>query len=277
MKMVTVDEAISKGHRMVNYPVSIPSIMIFVITYYFYIEYQIPIWGILVCFAAAAISALLLRSYVIVKWQIWAFDNVRNVHELKKRAIQERLIRSNKSIFEKNSIFLSTSDKEKLSSLKIKFDQDDFFQDDLNVSDETIIYYSRSKNYTQMAIMIGCLVFGIYFLLMSNSYIVGTILTIIGAYFGNKEYKEAKNKEPQIIINEKGIKTISTDFYSWNEIKNENVIFEGSGKHPSFYLIYDYPFGSEKLKINDYDTDLSSLNKLLIVYRGRSKMKTKNL
>lgn len=275
--MVTVDEAISKGHRMVNYPVSIPSIMIFVITYYFYIEYQIPIWGILVCFAAAAISALLLRSYVIVKWQIWAFDNVRNVHELKKRAIQERLIRSNKSIFEKNSIFLSTSDKEKLSSLKIKFDQDDFFQDDLNVSDETIIYYSRSKNYTQMAIMIGCLVLGIYFLLMSNSYIVGTILTIIGVYFGNKEYKEATNKEPQIIINEKGIKTISTDFYSWNEIKNENVIFEGSGKHPSFYLIYDYPFGSEKLKINDYDTDLSSLNKLLIVYRGRSKMKTKNL
>jgi hypothetical protein len=115
--MVTVDEAISKGHRMVNYPVSIPSMMIFVITYYMYIEYQIPIWGILVCFATTAISALLLRSYVIVKWQIWAFDNVRNVHELKKRAIQERLIRSNKSIFEKNSIFLSASDKEKLSSI----------------------------------------------------------------------------------------------------------------------------------------------------------------
>ena len=242
-----------------------------------YIQYQIPIWGILVCFAATALSALLLRSYVIVKWQIWAFDNVRNVHELKKRAIQEKLIRSNKSIFEKNSIFLSASDREKLSSLKIKFDQDDFFQDDLNVANETVIYYSRNKNYTQLAIMIGCLVFGIYFLLMSNSYIIGTILTIMGAYFGNKEYKEATNKDPQIIINEKGIKTISTDFYSWNEIKNENVISEGSGKHPTFYLTYDYPIGSEKLKINDYDTDLSSLNKLLIVYRGRSKMKTKNL
>ena len=38
MKMVTVDEAISKGHRMVNYPVSVPSIMIFGITFNLYIQ-----------------------------------------------------------------------------------------------------------------------------------------------------------------------------------------------------------------------------------------------
>ena len=274
--MVTVDEAISKGHRMVNYPVSVPSIMIFGITYNLYIQYQIPTWGILVCFVVTALFAWLLRRYMIIKWQLWAFDNVRNVHELKKRAIQERLIRSNNSIFEKNSI-LSASDKEKLNSLKIKFNQEDFFQDDLTIANETVIYYLSSKNYTQMAIMLGCLVFGICFLLMSNSYIIGTILSIIGAYFGYRNYKEAINKEPQIIINEKGIKTISTDFYSWKEIENENVLCEGSGSHTRYFLIYDYPFGSEKLKINDYDIDQSSLNKLLIVYRGRSKMKTKNL
>jgi hypothetical protein len=41
---------------------------------------------------------------MITKWRVWAFENVRNVHELKKRAIQEKLISADSSIFEKTEI-----------------------------------------------------------------------------------------------------------------------------------------------------------------------------
>lgn len=84
------------------------------------------------------------------------------------------------------------------------------------------------------------------------------------------------NKEPQIIINDKGIKTITTDFYNWKEIENEEVITEGIGKHTHYYLTYNYPNGEEHLQIDDYNTNKRKLNKLLILYRERSKTKTMN-
>ncbi|KAA5547461.1 hypothetical protein [Adhaeribacter rhizoryzae] len=272
-KTVTVDEAISKGHRMVNYPVMVIMFGIIGLTLYLGVQKLIPTWCFPVGFVLAFILAWLWWSFMITKWRLWAFDNVRNVHELKKRAIQEKLVWADNSIFEKTEIRTAT-DKEKLSLLQNKFRQDDLFQDDLRVTNETVIYYSKGKNFVEMAAMLGCLGVGIYLLLETDSYILGSILSIVGAYFGFKEYKEATNTEPQIILNDKGIKTISTDFYDWNDIENEEVINEGSGKHTHYYLTYDHPDGAEHLQIDDYDTDQRSLNKLLILYRGRSKKKT---
>lgn len=272
---VTVDEAISKGHRMVNYPVLI--IMFGTIGLGIYLGSQkiLSFWIVPIVFMFGFGLAWLWWSIMITKWRLWAFDKVRNVHELKKRAIQEKLIWVDNSIFEKTEI-RSTVDKKKWNSLQNKFKQDDFFQDDLTIPNETIIYYSKGKNFVEMAIMLGALTIGIYLLVQTDSYILGSILSIIGAYFAFKEFKEATNTEPQITINDKGIKTISTDFYSWNDIKNEEVISVRSGKHIHYYLTYDYPNGAEHLQIDDYETDIKELNKLLILYRGRNKKNTKN-
>jgi hypothetical protein len=272
---VTVDEAIAKGHRMVNYPVFIIMFGTIGLTIYFGAQKIIPTWGFPVGFVLAFGLAWLWWSIMITKWRLWAFDNVRNVQELKKRAVQEKLIWADNSIFEKTEI-RSVTDKEKWTSLQHKFKQEDIFQDDLTIPNETIIYYSKGGNFVEMAVMLGCLGVGIYLLVKTDSYILGSILSIVGVYFSFKEYKEATNTEPQIILNEKGIKTISTDFYNWSEIENEEVISEGSGKHTHYYLTYDHPNGAEHLQIDDYETDQRSLNKLLIVYRGRSKKKTTN-
>ena len=272
---VTVDEAISKGHRMVNYPIMVIMFGTIGITLYLGSQKYIPTWGILVGFALAFVFSWLWWSFMITKWRLWAFDNVKNVHELKKRAIQEKLIWANDNIFEKTEI-RTVTDKEKLNSLSNKFNQEDVFLDDLTVASETVIYYSKSKNLFEMAIMLGCLGVGIYLLLKTDSYIIGSILSIVGVYFGYKDYKEVTNTEPQIIINDSGIKTISTDFYSWNDIENEEVISKGSGEYICYYLTYNYPDGVEHLLINDFDTDRRSLNKLLILYRGRSKKKILN-
>ncbi|MEZ4986871.1 MAG: hypothetical protein R2795_17840 [Saprospiraceae bacterium] len=272
---VTVDEAILKGHKMVNYPVMVIMLGTIGLTFYLGTQKIIPTWGFPVGFVLAFVFAWLWWSFMITKWRIWAFDNVRNVHELKKRAIQEKLIWADNSIFEKTEI-RTVKDKEKLNALSNKFKQDDLFQDDLSIPNETIIYYSKSGSYIEMIFMLGLLGFGIYLIIKTDSYILGSIMSILGAYFSFKEYKEATNTEPQIILNEKGIKTISTDFYPWSEIENEEVISQGSGKHINYYLTYDYPDGAEHLQIDDYETDIRSLNKLLILYRGRSEKKTTN-
>lgn len=114
---------------------------------------------------------------------------------------------------------------------------------------------------------------GIYLLATIDSPIIGAISVAISLYYGFKKYKMVTNTAPQIILNNKGIKTISTDFYEWSAIENEEVISEGSGDSTRFYLIYDHPDGAEYLQIDDYNTNQKSLNKLLMLYRGRSKKK----
>ncbi|MBZ5857316.1 hypothetical protein [Flavihumibacter profundi] len=269
---VTVDEAIAKGHRMVNYPVMIIMFGILGLCFYLGIQKILPTWIFPVGFGLAFVLAWLYWSVMNTKWRLWAFENVRNVNELKKRAVQEKLIWADNSLFEKTEI-RSSADREKWTSLQNKFTKDDLFIDDITIANETIIFYSKGKNYIEMVIMLGCFAFGIYLIIKSDSYILGSILSVVGAYFGYKEYKEATNTEPQIIINDKGIKTISTEFYQWSAIENEEVIIEGSGKYTHYYLTYEHPEGSEHLQIDDFDTDQKSLNKLLILYRGRSKKK----
>src|SRR5688572_28161200 len=98
---VSVDQAIAKGHRMVNYPVLI--IMFGTLGLCLYLEIQkiFPFWIIPVGFGLAFGLAWLWWSIMITKWRLWAFDNVRNVHELKKRAVREKLIWADNSFFEK--------------------------------------------------------------------------------------------------------------------------------------------------------------------------------
>jgi hypothetical protein len=267
---VTVDKAISKGHWMVNLPVFI--IMIGTIGLCLYLGTQniLPPWIYPVGFGLGFGLAWLWWSVMITKWRLWAFENVRNVHELKKRAINENLIWPDNSFFEKTEL-RGARDKEKWSLLKRKFKIEDLFKDDISVPNETKIFYSKGLNFFEMIMMIGCIGFGIYLIIKFDSYFFGTLLSIFGAYFGYKEFKEATNTEPQIILNEKGIKTISTRFYEWEEIKNEEVISQGSGRYIRYYLVYNYPNGREYLKIDDFETNQSSLNKLLTLYRGRNR------
>lgn len=269
---VTVDEAISKGHRMVNYPVIGIIVGTIALTFYLVNQKYVPLAGLPFGIVIAIVLGWLWWSFKITTWRIWAFDNVRNVHELKKRAIREKLIWPDNSFFVKTEI-RSKSENDKLNSIANKFLLEDVFQDDLTVANETIIYYSRGQNFAEMTVMLICLGLGIYFILTTDNYIFGSILSILGIYYGYNEYKEATNTIPQIIINEKGIETINTEFHSWNCIENEEVISESSGKHTYFYLTYEHPDGVEHLQIDDYDTDQKSLNNLLILYRGRSKKK----
>ena len=103
-EQISVDKAINRGHLIVNVPVFVSIIGCPALALYLSRQNLIPDWGIGIAFLIGFVLAWLIWSFMITKWRIWAFENVRNVHELKKRAIQEKLIWNEGNIFEKTEI-----------------------------------------------------------------------------------------------------------------------------------------------------------------------------
>ena len=270
-KTVSVDEALKKGHKMVITPSLIIIFLTLLLSLFLGVERIIPFYFIPIGFLLSFILAWLYWSVMITKWRLWAFDNVRNVHELKKRAILEKLIWKDGSVFEKMEI-RNTAEKEKWQSLQEKFKQEDIFDNDLTISNETIIYYSKGKVFIGIIASLLFLGAGIYLLIYTKSYIMGPVFILIGLYSTYKEFKESTNTKPQIILNEQGIETSSTPFYKWADITNEEAISVYASKnHTNYYLTYNHPKGKERLLINEFDTNQKALNKLLVIYRGRNK------
>ena len=85
---ISVNDAIKRGQLIVNLPVFIFLFGFPILSWYLSNQNIIPEWGIIVAVGCGFLFSWLIWSYMITKWRIWAFENVRNVHELKKKAIQ---------------------------------------------------------------------------------------------------------------------------------------------------------------------------------------------
>jgi hypothetical protein len=275
-EFITADDAVSKGHKWITIPVLIILAGGIFLSLYLVATEQISIKLFFIGFVSSmTVLPWLYWSLTINVWKNWAFENVRNVHELKRKAIEGNLIYDDESIFNKTIISFSWQ-KNKWNSLQVKFKQKDLiekeiFVDDLTIDNETRIYYSKLKNYLEFIFGLLMLAVGIFILLIKKEYIWGSIISAIGVYFSITEFKEATNNDPQIILSNKGIQTSTTKFYPWKEIKNAKVKMERTSKNIYFYLVYDYPDGSEEVLLDDLKIKVEKLEELLKLYKGRSK------
>lgn len=83
---VTVEKALSSGRRKLKY-IPIIAAFSFIIGGFllFYLKF-FDAWIIALGFILGPLSGWLIWSYNINKWKIWAFENVRNVHTLQRKA-----------------------------------------------------------------------------------------------------------------------------------------------------------------------------------------------
>lgn len=271
-QQITVDKAIKRGHLIVNIPVFIAIIGCPALALYLSKQNLIPGWGIGIAFLIGFVLAWLIWSFMITKWRIWAFENVRNVHELKKRAIQEKLIWNDGNIFEKTEI-RNGEDKSKLKQLEKKFEQEDEYREDYSLPPKMEIHYSKIYNYAELGVSILITIGGVYFFFQGTAmnYILGVILTCIGIYNSIKQSQKAFNNEPQIIIDSKGIQTNNVEFKNWSNIESEEVIQEGYGKSAKSYLTYLYDKDEfEKIEIDSMNVTHRELENIIRTYRIRN-------
>jgi len=271
-KNITVGEAISKGHKTITYPGIFLLFSVMGLTVFLGILLRPHVWIWLIGLPLSFILPCIFWGIRITKWKVWAFRNVRNVHELKKRAVLEMLMYNDHSFYNKMEIW-NASDKEQWLNLQSKFAIKDEVMPifDSNVPSETIIYYAKRKNYYEMVVMLVCLAFGIYPTTQSDRFASGIFLILFGGYFAYREFKKFTNTSPQVIINERGIQTISTGFYEWSQIEQEDVEAPGLSKSASRFLAFNHPAGSVRILIDDLDIEPNELKRLLNIYRTRSE------
>lgn len=271
-QQITVDKAIKRGHLIVNVPVFIAIIGFPALALYLSKQNLIPSWGIGIAFLIGFVLAWLIWSFMITKWRIWAFENVRNVHELKKRAIQEKLIWYDGNIFEKTEI-RNAEDKSKLKKLEKKFEQEDEYREDYSLPPKMEIHYSKVYNYFELGVSILIIGVGIYFFTKGETkqYILGAIMSGIGLYSTVKEFRKALDTKPKIIIDSKGIQTKNVGFKNWSNIESEEVVQEGYGKSAKSYLTYFYDEDEfEKIEIDSLNVTHRELENIIRTYRIRN-------
>lgn len=274
-EQITVDKAIKRGRIIVNVPAFVVIMGCPVLALFLIQQNLIPVWGFPIAILIGFVLGWLVWGIMITKWRIWAFEHVRNVHELKKRAIQEKLIWHAGSIFEKTEI-RNTEDKRKLKMLEKKFEQEDEYKEDFSLPPKMEIYYAKAKSYFELGVSIVIMGLGIFLLAKEENkqYVLGTIMMAIGLYSTVKGSRKAFNNEPQIIIDSKGIKTRNVAFKNWSTIKGEEVVQESHGKSAKFYLTYSYEGNEfEKLEIDSLNVKPRALENILRTYRIRN---TKN-
>ena len=265
-KRVTVSQALKRAQWSINGLAFICMTGSPILGIYLYAQKLIPAWGIGVMFMLGFLLAWLMWSLLITKWKVWAFENVRNVHELKRKAIETKVIWPDDSIFNKTEIWTS-SDRRKWEHLQKKFNRNDVYKEDRNVPPKTEIFYSKLK-FLDVFWAILLTAFGII-MTYEDEITFGLICTVIGILLGLSKFSQATNKEVQIYMDHKGMKTIDTTFKKWSEIKNERIEFRARSKGRSTYLVYEYDHESVEIQIDDFAVSVKRLENAMRTYRVR--------
>ncbi len=213
--------------------------------------------AILVMWLAWSISA--------TPWRIWAFSNVRNVHELKRKAIQERLV-STKRFVEKTEI-RTKSQKRKLLELEQKFSFPDIFEDDPTIPYEVVLRFSKRDKIGGLALGLVLISAGLYWVFVDGNY-YAAIIFLVGDYIAITSYRRMRNLEPQLTLNEKGMQTADGPFLEWRFLSQIDV-----SQNALRYEIGE--LSNHVLELSELDMKPANVERHIRIYLGREEQRRK--
>lgn len=265
---VTVDDALRRGRKMVVIPqrvfyLILPLLMLIVQSSFG--PGSLLETGLITAFVTFFVP-FLYWCVMVTRWKLWAFDKVRNVHELEERAVIYRITTNKGGFFEKLEI-RTPGQQRKLKMLQNKFHQPDIFVDTPSIPEETAIYYDRKRE------LIIIVLFTILFLaviilgIMSPVHIPCFGVSLIPLFFIIKHYLLLKDREVQILLNTEGIQMAGVHFYTWDVISDIGI--SSRGVPPIHELGYRCPAGIWIIGINNLSTNKSDLLKMISEYRSR--------
>jgi hypothetical protein len=276
MKKLSVDDALKKGQQMINYPILGLMIIGFAETFYLLFVLDSPCF-FPIGFVTTFVVMWLWWSFRITSWRIWAFENCRNVHELKRRAIEDKLIWPDGSRFEKTEI-RNAEQRKRIKALESKFqiaDEPKIVYDDGLIPDKTEIHYSKIAAVIYWLSGIGLFAYSFYLLIHQDSW--ASFLILCSIYLLYTAYKQSFLKNAPLILSSEGIQIQQTPFIKWEDVKLIENDFRPSKYATSWNLtfLFNKKDINGKLKrsidISDLNTSLKDIELLIFVYQRRNK------
>ncbi len=288
--LISVDEAISKGRKMLL----LPRILMVIGLFYFLFpiamvfiavtegptftikEWLICAGVVLFCFVVFFYLPFLFWSKRTTRWKLWAFDNVDNVHELKIAAVNANLCPAYGTFMDKLQI-QSAEEREQWRKLQDRFDFPDIFKDDPALPYKTEVSYSKVNLtlYTLFGLLfvgIGC---ALEYLAIKNNgnlslKLIAAVIAIAGTWYMAINIKRMLRKQPELVLENQGLTTPETGFLKWDQIFNEKVTRTYRAKRGILYTFsFQYPGGLVNIDVSDFNISKVRLERLIRVYKGR--------
>jgi hypothetical protein len=119
---ILIEDALRKGTMMIDWPIAFIALTILVVFSIIAVlsNPNVPkVVGVMGWIIALPVMWL-WRSIMITKWKIWAYSNVDDVRELKKRALEKKILYSDNHFLTRTEI-RTRSQAERLARLELKF------------------------------------------------------------------------------------------------------------------------------------------------------------
>jgi hypothetical protein len=270
-EIVSVNKALIIGRLVIYLPILLLFLIsIFTSTMLYSLKYYKG-WIVAVGFFGGIFISFIYRGFIVVKWKIWAFNNVRNVHELKEKAILNNLIFKDSSWINKTEI-VTKKDKNLLNKLQYNFTKEDIFRDDISIPKITNIYFSKTNIVIGSFVVLFITFIGLYIVFIKENYF-GLTITPLVLLISYKLSKKIRDKDVQISIDDKFIYIKEYGSFEWQLIKNEKIDVTNDyiNHNSTHFLKFDYNGQHIAKSINDLDTNYNKLDKLIKIYRVRFK------
>ena len=101
------------------------------------------------------LCSMAIWDRMVTRWRIWAYERVRNVHELVQVARSEKLIPAEGSWLERLE-WRTRAERELLAALAVRFRTPDEFLDDPSVGERAAAPHSSSCFFPYVASTLGC-------------------------------------------------------------------------------------------------------------------------
>lgn len=225
----------------------------------------IPDWGIGLGIITGFIFSWFIWAVLITKWKIWAYSRVANINELKRKAIEEKLIWPDGSWFNKTEIS-TANQKRKLQKLKLRFFEQDVWEEDPSIPEEMIVNYGKDR-IVELSVFTVSAVCGIVLLFSTTEYLLAffSFLISIITLFGFNKKANVKSFK----LNKEGITLDSQYFSPWSEIEGELVYKTGSGSSTEHFFVFFSKHGETNIPLNKYKVKPKKLEAALKTYRIR--------
>jgi hypothetical protein len=275
-KKYSVEQLINRAHWLITYPSTLLSIGIWLNIYFAFRDTDASMWLLFFIIPGSVLPSLMYAGMATNQWRIWAFTLTDDVHELERRAIEDKIIYPESSIFRHLEIWLGNS-RNDWQSITKRFNETKQGTVGNVLPEEYCVYFDKRSLFSALVLMLAVLLLSIYVAFFVISENQGRILLLVlyGIFFAVfivPTYMKTQTVAPQIVMNTRGISTCQTPFYTWDQVSEERA--EYLWKEGRSCLHFHCPQGHIKIPLRDLSTDLKTLNYNMKVYRARFESAT---